>query len=364
MAHYRKDCITLLMTTRCNLACSYCYLKNCALDGESINVEFAQRGIEDYFLKSQSRHIRFFGAGEPTLEFEKVQALRDYAHHLAGSALKTEIQTNGVFPVSTAKWLARNANIVWISCDGVPEVQDKLRPIRGSGKSSKVIERNVAVLLNEGVDITVGFRSTIAPQNLYRQIEMIEYFTSLGVTAIFSDPMFPPVEVHNTHVKKWNMDDDFLIIYAREFLIARKRAEELGCFYSSVLVVNFDEKTEYACRACIPSPHLTTDGYVTSCDMAFLGGTLPELVYGRFDSITKKIIYDFGKIRAIQMRNAANLIECQGCELLFHCVGGCVGEAVNETGRLLGVKKDYCEAMKYLAHRMPVNAGSYPYLHP
>ena len=364
MAHYRKECISLFMTAGCNLACSYCYLGNCVQDEQSIDLEFAKQGIRDFFASSKSRHIRLYAAGEPTLEFEKIKAIQEFAFELAGGNLKAEIQTNGVFPANVATWLAHNVDIIWISCDGPPDIQDTLRPTVGGGKTSGVIERNIAILLNEGTEAIVGVRSTITPINLYRQIEMIEYFHGLGVPAVFSDPVFPPVETDRTKVKKLALEEDFMMEYAREFLRTRKRAEELGVFHGSIFTVNFDEKTEYFCRSCLPCPHLTTDGYVSCCDLAFLGHILPQLIYGKFDPDTGTITYDQKKIAAIRSRKASNLAECQGCPVLYHCAGACLGEGVNETGRLLGVKKDYCKAIRFLAKHMPLDAGLYPYLHP
>jgi len=352
------------MTTRCNLKCTYCYLERYIQGSQSISLEFAKQGIRDFFSSSQIRHVRFYGVGEPALEFEKIKAIREFAFGLGGGDLKTEIQTNGVFSTDVTLWLADNIDIIWISDDGPPDIQDTQRPLREGGKSSEVIERNIATLLDRGTKATVGARSTITPTNLYRQVEMIEYFHRLGIKAIFSDPVFPRVETNLANVKSLNVGEDFMMKYAREFLQARRRAEELGIFYGSIFIVNFDEKTEYFCRSCLPCPHLTTDGYVSCCDLAFFGHILPELIYGKYDGHKGIIDYDHEKIAAIRSRKASNLTECQSCEVLYFCAGACFGEGVNETGRLLGVKKTYCEAIRFLAKHMPLDAGLYPFLHP
>lgn len=351
------------MTTSCNLACPYCYLQDCNLPGQTIDIAFAKQGIRDFFAESKSRHIRFFAAGEPMLEFDKVREIRDFAYELAGSKLKVEVQTSGVFSRKVAEWMAENVDIIWISCDGPPDIQDKLRPTRGGGKTSSVIERNIQTLYEKGKGIVIGIRSTITPLNLYRQEEMIEYFSKLGIEAIYSDPVFPPVATDTANVSKF-LGSDFVMKYAREFLRVQPYAKASGIFYGSILTVNFDEKTERFCRACLPSPHLTTDGYVSCCDMAFLGETLPELVYGKFNPESNQIEYDRKKIARIRLRRASNLTECRGCEVLYHCAGACFGEGVNETGQLLGIKKDYCDAIRYLAKHMPLGQGLYPYLHP
>lgn len=364
MAHYRKKCISLLMTTKCNLACSYCYLGNCIEDAQTIDVEFARRGIRDFFETSGSYHIRFFGAGEPTLELAKIKDLLGFAKELAGDKLIAEIQTNGVFSADTASWLVENIDIIWISCDGPPNVQDYLRSTGNGGKTSPIIERNIAIMLDSQIKQNIiGIRSTITPMNLYQQKEMVEYFSTLGVKVVFTDPVFPPVQSDVTSVDL-GLDDGFMMEYARQFLGAHLYAKEIGIFYGSVLAINFDEPTEYFCRSCLPCPHLTTDGYVSCCDMAFIDSILPELVYGEYDKASATIHYYPERIAAIRSRKASNLIECQGCEVLYNCAGACFGEGVNETGRLLGVKKDYCEAIRFLAKHMPLNQGLYPYLHP
>jgi radical SAM protein with 4Fe4S-binding SPASM domain len=269
-----------------------------------------------------------------------------------------------VFSKSIALWLADNIDIIWISVDGPPSIQDVQRPQRGTCKSSEIVESNIATILGHQPNVTVGARSTITPLNLYRQVEMVEHFCRLRLKAMFSDPVFPRIGNSLANLKSLDVGSDFMMEYAREFLKARRRAEELGIFYGSILTVNFDEKTEYFCRSCTPCPHLTTDGYVSCCDMAAFGDTLSQLIYGEYNAQTGRIGYDNKKIAAIRSRRASNLAACRGCKILYFCAGGCVGEGVNETGNLLGVKKAYCDAIRFLAKHIPLEAGLYPYLHP
>ena len=58
MAHLRKQCVTLLMTSECNLDCTYCYLRDCRpREIQSIDLDFAKQGIQDFFSSSVV-HIR------------------------------------------------------------------------------------------------------------------------------------------------------------------------------------------------------------------------------------------------------------------------------------------------------------------
>jgi len=339
-------------------------LKDIQLPPQSININFAQIGIKDYFTSSNSRHIRFFGAGEPTLELEKIKEIYNYSLELAGDQLLTEIQTNGFFSKSTSKWISSHMNIIWVSYDGPPSINDKQRTTKNGKAISYIIQENISEIVSVFSNTTnlVGVRSTITPNNIYRQIEMIEYFASLGIKVLYSDPVFPPVST-NVPSPVYNLSQSFYLEYAKEFLRAKRRADKLGMFYGSIFTVNFDERTQLACRSCIPSPHLTTDGFVSCCDMSYGEHILPELIYGQYNKTTNTVFYDNKKITAIRLRRADNLKSCRDCEVLYNCAGGCFGEGLNETGYLLGVKHDYCDAIKFLASKLPRNDGLYPYLH-
>lgn len=364
MSHSRKDCITFFMTTQCNLVCDYCYLKETKLPKESINVDFAKTALRDYFEKNSSRHIRFFGAGEPTLEFKKIVEIKNYAYELAGEDLICEIQTNGVFSKEIADWLSSNMKIIWISFDGPPQYNDKQRFSKNRNPVTSIVERNVRHLISSGTGVFVGVRPTITALTVENQIDLIDYFYELGVRYVYSDPVFPAVNSDINNVARIPSYSDFLMRYAQSYLAAREKAIKLEMFYGTILAVNFDEHTEIACRSCLPSPHITTDGYVTCCDMSYMKDILPELVYGKFDPQTGEVEYYKNRIATIKLRRASNLVDCKDCEVLFNCAGGCLGEGLNETGNLLGVKKDYCDAIRFLARELPLNKGVFPCLHP
>ncbi len=366
MAHYRKQVISILTTNRCNMRCGYCYTGNSTNHHDAprvVDLRFAKKGIDDFFTQFDSRAIRFFAAGEPTLEMGVIKEIKSFAESKADGKLIIELQTNGLFSPHTAAWIADNVDIVWISYDGTPEFQDLFRRTVKDKPTAKLVEKNIRFLLKHGRGI-IGVRSTIVPQSTNRQVEIVEYLHRLGIRLLMVDPMFEPI---HHKVTGFNSGSFFVepMDFAQSFLVAWERAKELGIFYGSILTCNFDEPTHYACRACLPCPHLTVNGYVSACDMADSGETpLKELIYGVYDPVNNIISYDQQKIAMIRERSAQNLIECQRCEVLYNCAGGCVGESLNETGSIFRVKKDYCDAIRFLARHMPLNSGLYPYLHP
>lgn len=360
MSHPKKVMISFFLTTKCNLDCVYCYTNKHKYKHQTLDFKFAQLGVDDFFKSNNSRHIRFFGAGEPTMEFELMKKIREYAYEKAGNKLLVETQTNGVFSITIAKWLSDNIDIIWVSLDGVPDIQNHYRPTITGKPTSDVIERNIKYLIRKGTCM-VGIRSTINNMNLYNQIDNIRYFASLGVKYIWTDPMFPTVGEKDAY------EEIDILEYAKEYLKAKKYADKHNIFYGSFLTCNFDEKTKYHCRACLPVPHLTTDGYVSACDMALFGANnnhMSVFIYGKWDRGNNKIIYDEEKINYIKSRNVDNMPGCNNCIAKYHCGGYCLGEVMNETHNLFGKKERVCEPIRYLMRNMQTNMGCYKYLHP
>jgi len=333
-------------------------------DHQSLNFNFAKRAIDDFFRDYPSREIRFYGAGEPTLEFALMKKIKEYAHSKAGDKLKVELQTNGFFSKKIAQWIVENVNILWISADVPPEVQNLQRPTQRGKPTSKIVERNIK-FFTEQKHMQVGIRITVTPLTIHKQIEVIKYFHSLGIKYINAHPACAPMGGSSDPIFQWDLID-----FADNFLKAHNEAKKLGVFYNSLYIANFNEKTRHACRACIPYPHLTTDGYVSCCDFAQFGpeydsSPLQQLIYGRYIPEEDKIIYDEEKIYRIRSRCAENLEKgpCKDCKFVYYCAGGCIGQVVNETGDLMGIHERNCKITKYLAERMPLGKELWPILH-
>lgn len=370
MPHVKKEMISFYITSKCNLDCIYCYTnkEERKHKNQSLPFEFAKLGI-DYFI-DRYPYIRFFGAGEPTQEFKLMKRIYEYSYEKVGKDLKSEIQTNGAFNSTVRNWLEENIDIIWISFDGTPDIQDYNRPFYKSGKpSSPVIEKNVRHLVINRKGI-VGARVTITDNNSKRQIELIDYFASLGLKHIWTDPIFPSVgekslseDINADSVKPLiNIDE-----YVKEFVEAHKYAKNKNIFYGSFLACNFDEKTEYHCRACIPMPHFTTDGYISACDMALFGednNHMDVFIYGMWDKKNNKLIFNEEKIKLLRTRTVHNMRGCKSCLIKLNCGGYCLGEVTNETNSLFGNKRYVCKGIINLAENLDMNFGSYEYLHP
>lgn len=203
MPHCDKKMLSFFLTTKCNLCCRYCYnaKERNAIEEQTIPLDVAKAAIDWYFENSDSRHIRFYGPGEPTQEFGKMREITKYAksHETEGKNVTVEIQTNGVFDENVRNWILQNANIVWMSFDGTKDIQNYNRPLNPKYKylfhertSADVLEENVKWLIsNRGNQpLMVGARVTITDRNVKMQRELIDYFYALGIRYVWTDPLF------------------------------------------------------------------------------------------------------------------------------------------------------------------------------
>ena len=369
MPHCKKQLISFFMTTECNLRCTYCYNQETRKKSQSLPLEIAKAGIDEYFAKNTSRHIRFYGPGEPTEEFDTMCKIVEYAKE-QDENVTVEIQTNGAFSKEKREWILKNMNYVWISFDGTPDIQNKQRPFPHKQPSAPTIEDNVRWLVSHNMrtNFMVGARVTITDLNVDRQKDMVNYFCGMGMKNIWSDPVFPEVKdkpffEDKKRAKKFHFDIDS---YVTHFIKTRQYAYEIGVFYGSFLTCNFDGKSKVHCRACTPVPHLTTDGYVSACDLVVYGENANHMdcfIYGKWNDKDKKFDYNQEKIKALQDRNIDNIEHCKDCIAKLHCGGQCLGEVQNETGKLNGQKKEICKAIITLYKELG-ECEEYKYMHP
>lgn len=393
MPHCNKKMLSFFLTTRCNLVCRYCYNieERNAIIEQTISVDVAKSAVDWYFENNQSRHIRFYGPGEPSQAFEEMKAITEYAknHPNGGDRVTVEIQTNGIWTKEIREWILDNVNIIWVSFDGMKDIQNYNRPLNPKYASlyslptcGDIIEDNVVWLnKNKGSrNLMVGARVTINSVNVSKQIEMVDYFKSLGIQYIWTDPILysvkqKPVHEHfedksleyRTEEYKNNFGFD-MFAYLDDYVKAYYYAKEKDVFYGSFFSINFDGEACYHCRSCTPleAPHITPDGYISACDMVVTGENpyhMSPFIVGKWNDKNKKFDIDEDRVSALLNRKSTIMSHCKDCPVKLHCGGYCLGETLNETGSLTGYNPLKCEMVLRLYDKIGLSE-LYPYLHP
>ena len=129
--------LTLALTHRCNLACSYCYA------GEkgpvSMTDDVAEQSLEFAFsFDSQKMQLGFFG-GEPLMEWDLLKRGTVLAERMAdekGVSLKKTVTTNAtLLSEDKAEWLRDHEFYLGVSIDGNRAMHNITRPFTGGGSS-------------------------------------------------------------------------------------------------------------------------------------------------------------------------------------------------------------------------------------
>ncbi len=134
----RAHWITLFLTTRCNLACDYCY--NEGIEQKDLSFEKAKK-IVDWFLEQsfeEEKGISFFG-GEPLLKFDLMKKIVAYAKS-RDPEIKFSITTNGtLISEEHVQFFNKNFKYFVLSLDGPREVHDTHRKFKdGSGSFDSI----------------------------------------------------------------------------------------------------------------------------------------------------------------------------------------------------------------------------------
>jgi len=358
------------MIDRCDLRCHYCYQGDYKEDRRSLDPEFARAGIDKYLGEGprQTDRLRFYRVGEPTLAFDLIRELYDYARKVYPK-VRCELQTNGywarngVYDEAMAQWIASHLDLVWISYDGLTDIQDRQRPtVEGNG-SSEMVERSISLLVESRA--RVGVRPTVTEAAMERMVEIVENCHAMGVDYLYFHPVIKQ-QGKSIQMSGDTIYDVDLMAFARLYVDAWKRAQELGTFCGNWLTMNFDEPTTHFCKTCLGAPHLTLDGYVSACDKAFYGTgeRFRSLIIGRYDRETGQIIEFPERLEAIRSRTPENMTPCSKCPISSQCGGSCLGEANFLYGDIFKRVPTYCQAVKFLAKRIPRNRELFPVTHP
>ncbi len=369
MKQIDKMAVTVNTTNRCNLRCSYCMASSGDEQGDAmqIDMDFAKRGIKDaiegYPTGIKARILRFFAPGEPTQNMQCIKECVNYAKTLSPN-IKTELQTNGLFENEDhCEWIAGNLDRVWFSIDAPKEINGTYRLDEYNRNRNDEIIKNLKTVQK---NTDVGVRATIVAETIDKQVELVKYFGKLGIKKLCVNPIIESV-TRDQRSGTGDISRVSIMKFAKGFVKAYIYAEEIGVHCSNSLSFNFDEKTDIACRSCIPMPQLNPDGSVSSCDMAMYNDAPQELqcfLYGQWEPSSGRIIYDSEKIHNLQNRKLCNLPKCQECIAKDNCAGGCAGRIAYEKGDMYDTIPVYCAATKYIFERVAVNQNIMQYTHP
>lgn len=340
-APFAPVCLTVYLSNRCNLHCSYCFSARDRINGVRdqrvkkgngrdtalpiIREEFVEQAAQIVVSHCVQRGKPFtlvlHGGGEPTLHWGLLQRLISITRRIAaihGVGWWGYIATHGVLSENKAAWLANHFDLIGLSCDGPPTIQDRQRPTTVGAGASEIVERTARIFTQFGAPFLV--RATITPETMDSQASIVRYIEQhLGAKTIRFEPVY---QVDGNSKTGFAPED--AKNFVRAFRSAQETANQLGCNLN-LSGARPEEIHGPYCNILRNVLQITPDGGITGC---FLGTNShdamgKEMFLGRIATESNPLIMDMSHIAELR-RNALRIpAKCWSCVNIYHCVRDC-----------------------------------------
>lgn len=353
LQHPCIDTLYLLLTNRCDFACTYCFFKgsfNCPKE-EIINMTketaiISVRQFASFFKKAceftdfypYEPSIVFYG-GEPLINVdvffiavEEIAILKESG--VLPQNLVININTNGsLINHEIASFCIKHNIEVDVSLDGYQSVHDACRIWRGSNKGTfEDVMRGIAILKEVGAKTCIS--CTVSENNVENLPAIFNWFLdSAGINNIGFNPLL------NSHQYKIT-DPNYPSKVARAMIECFKIAREKGIYEARMMrkVKAFVDGTIYDrdCCGCGKQVVILPNGKIGVCHAYSGTGEFFVNPNHDFDPFEHPFWKEWSR------RSPLNMPECYGCEALTICGGGCPHNAEINKGSIWEIDESFC----------------------
>ena len=299
--------VELVLTTTCNAACPYCYVKG----SEHLSIDTFKQSLSKvraYTQKSgcDGYTVTFFG-GEPLLRFDTLKAVV--------SVLKADpmcqgltLTTNGtLLTLEIRDYLkAEGIGISW-SFDGITSTESrKLK----SGDIINTITKNKDLILS----LTHGCKAMVYPQNCGDLVQNYEFLKDFGLTDIDFSIVRDDIWCSGSIKVFRRSIYDLKRLYARDIL--NNLPISIGFFRLAILdtIIGLScGKREFSCFAGVNGCALMPDGKIYACERFAVDGKFC------YDTMSDPFKYRY-------LYNPKNYHKCRTCMYNAVCNCGCLHE--------------------------------------
>ncbi len=336
----------------CNLACRYCFADEGEYHGkrELMSVETGKKALDFLIANSGQRRnleVDFFG-GEPLMNWKVVKELVAYGREqekIHDKNFRFTLTTNGMLLNDEVMEFAnREMDNVVLSLDGRKEVNDRMRPVRGShgavGSYDIIVPKELAMAKSrQGKKYYV--RGTYTHENPDFCADVL-HMRELGFDQISVEPVVAPPE--EPYALK---EEDLPVLFEEYDKLAAEMARRMGTeedFTFFHFMIDLEggpcvAKRLSGCGSGTEYLSITPNGDIYPCHQ-FVGK--PEFVMGNVDDgvVREDLRTEFASC------NVYAKPECRTCFARFYCSGGCAANAYNECGSILGTYDIGCALQK------------------
>ncbi len=323
---------------QCNFACTYCYQESYENPPRRQQLEVMDSFFSyvDKNFVSKPFYVTLFG-GEPLLGDSVTKENIDYFLNEADKRnISIAIVTNGYTLDSYIPRLKKsNIREVQITLDGIGELHDIRRPLKGGQPTFTKIAENVSLCLNAG--IPVNLRVVVDKQNIRGLVDLSRFAIEKGWadSPLFKTQLGRNYELHTcqiNHEKLFTRVEMYQSLYK-----LLQEYPEIGKFHAPSFSISrfLSENGELpeplfdSCPAAKTEWAFDYTGKIYPCT-AMVGKSGEEL--GEF--YPGSYLNDV-KCESWQDRDVLAISECRNCNLQLACGGGCGAVSKNKTGFVL-----------------------------
>jgi len=338
----------LILTSDCNMACSYCIARG--LPKATLSIEEGKEAI-DLFIRlgggASSAEITLTG-GEPLLVFPLAERLICYAEEqtrAAGMDPSFVLKTNGTILNDTIiDFICEHRLKVVISIDGVSGIHDRHRLTKQHYPTHSIVLRNLIVLLERNVECVAS--ATIHPDACSSLFDNVYQLHEIGINRIDVGPAYDTV--------KWSEPDvstliDSLLDIGRYIRNVRSSGGELevGPVYRFTEHIGGVLKDSWGCHAGSTNLAFMPNGQIVGCSsLAMLAARFPELIIG--DIVHGMYTEALDRFLEIAQADVHRRPYCKSCETALNCTGGCLAINLSQSGSPFSPPRFYCRTISMI----------------
>ena len=307
--------LSVILSQRCNLACTYCYAKEAHSD-QVLDFNVLKKCVDfiiDYPV-NKTKRFTFIGGGEPTLTWPLLRESIEYIRNRhCEQKINCSVVTNGtLLTQDKLDFFCRNQVRIVLSFEILKQFQDTQRPLLSGRSSFDIVSEALSNIKRSGV-LCDCIRSTITNNNVEEMTLMVKQLAENYPFIKYVD-LEPVTDRNNTK--------DFYDKYINNFFEAKRFGESVGVtVYNSVSSSLSSVKTRFCRREFC----LTPTGEIVCC----------HRVSSSKDSLFNTFLIGKATSRNIEIHEQkiellsgikTNFKECSSCFAMYNCAGGCLSE--------------------------------------
>ena len=152
---FKPTSAVLLLTSRCNLRCIYCYAGGGERVVQDLSPEMARAAVDIVYQNAVEKgkprfDLIFHGGGEPVQALDVIQEAVAYARTKDLPFHTFHGQQRGLVETQR-EWIIHNLDGVGLSIDGCPDTQNRQRPLASGRPSSPAVMHTIRALDDAGL---------------------------------------------------------------------------------------------------------------------------------------------------------------------------------------------------------------------